>query len=134
MYRFSVKVACMAQTNSVFHFSSFKIRSWSFSSVTFAMDINTLPTMIGVVLFGYTSHIFLPNLEGNMKASLKVEVTPIYVLNSYVYSKIRALSRSTITRQSYVYRRSPSDPALVLFVHGSGDCLLGFACLLGSRQ
>ncbi|KAJ1348809.1 Vesicular GABA transporter [Parelaphostrongylus tenuis] len=44
-----------------------KIRSWSFSSVTFALDINTLPTMIGVVVFGYTSHIFLPSLEGNME-------------------------------------------------------------------
>ncbi|KAK6042420.1 transmembrane amino acid transporter protein [Cooperia oncophora] len=44
-----------------------EVRSWSFSSVTFALDINTLPTMIGVVVFGYTSHIFLPNLEGNMK-------------------------------------------------------------------
>ncbi|CAD6188349.1 unnamed protein product [Caenorhabditis auriculariae] len=40
---------------------------WSFSSVTFALNINTLPTMIGVVVFGYTSHIFLPSLEGNMK-------------------------------------------------------------------
>ncbi|VDO45242.1 unnamed protein product [Haemonchus placei] len=45
-----------------------KVRSWSISSVTFALDINTLPTMIGVVVFGYTSHIFLPSLEGNMKA------------------------------------------------------------------
>ncbi|KAE9417451.1 hypothetical protein Angca_006858, partial [Angiostrongylus cantonensis] len=44
-----------------------KISSWSFPSVTFALDINTLPTMIGVVVFGYTSHIFLPSLEGNMK-------------------------------------------------------------------
>ncbi|WKY02908.1 hypothetical protein Q1695_016309 [Nippostrongylus brasiliensis] len=44
-----------------------EIRSWSLSSVTFALDINTLPTMIGVVVFGYTSHIFLPSLEGNMK-------------------------------------------------------------------
>ncbi|KAK5982779.1 Vesicular inhibitory amino acid transporter [Trichostrongylus colubriformis] len=44
-----------------------EIRSWSLSSVTFGLDINTLPTMIGVVVFGYTSHIFLPSLEGNMK-------------------------------------------------------------------
>ncbi|EYC06693.1 hypothetical protein Y032_0074g839 [Ancylostoma ceylanicum] len=44
-----------------------EVRSWSFSSVTFGLDIYTLPTMIGVVVFGYTSHIFLPSLEGNMK-------------------------------------------------------------------
>ncbi|KIH64754.1 hypothetical protein ANCDUO_04936 [Ancylostoma duodenale] len=47
-----------------------EIRSWSFSSVTFGLDIYTLPTMIGVVVFGYTSHIFLPSLEGNMKVKL----------------------------------------------------------------
>ncbi|CAB3402698.1 unnamed protein product [Caenorhabditis bovis] len=40
---------------------------WSLSSVTFSLNINTLPTIIGMVVFGYTSHIFLPNLEGNMK-------------------------------------------------------------------
>ncbi|VDL68433.1 unnamed protein product [Nippostrongylus brasiliensis] len=44
-----------------------EIRSWSLSSVTFALNINTLPTTIGVVVFGYTSHILLPSLEGNMK-------------------------------------------------------------------
>ncbi|RCN46470.1 transmembrane amino acid transporter protein [Ancylostoma caninum] len=44
-----------------------EVRSWAFSSVTFGLDIYTLPTMIGVVVFGYTSHIFLPSLEGNMK-------------------------------------------------------------------
>ncbi|CAI4232370.1 unnamed protein product [Auanema sp. JU1783] len=44
-----------------------QIGSWSLSSVTFALNINTFPTMIGVVVFGYTSHIFLPSLEGNMQ-------------------------------------------------------------------
>ncbi|VDL67590.1 unnamed protein product [Nippostrongylus brasiliensis] len=37
------------------------------STGDFALNINTLPTMIGVVVLGYTSHIFLPSLEGNMK-------------------------------------------------------------------
>ncbi|GMS88984.1 hypothetical protein PENTCL1PPCAC_11159 [Pristionchus entomophagus] len=44
-----------------------QISSWSLSSVTFGLDFYTLPTMIGVVVFGYTSHIFLPSLEGNMQ-------------------------------------------------------------------
>lgn len=44
-----------------------EIRNWSLGSVTFRLDIQTLPTMIGVVVFGYTSHIFLPSLEGSMQ-------------------------------------------------------------------
>ncbi|EGT33656.1 hypothetical protein CAEBREN_17810 [Caenorhabditis brenneri] len=43
------------------------VSQWSFSSITFSLNINTLPTIVGMVVFGYTSHIFLPNLEGNMK-------------------------------------------------------------------
>uniref|UniRef100_A0A8R1DWG5 Aa_trans domain-containing protein n=2 Tax=Caenorhabditis japonica TaxID=281687 RepID=A0A8R1DWG5_CAEJA len=42
------------------------VSEWQFSSITFSLRINTLPTIIGMVVFGYTSHIFLPNLEGNM--------------------------------------------------------------------
>uniref|UniRef100_A0A0N5BIC7 Aa_trans domain-containing protein n=1 Tax=Strongyloides papillosus TaxID=174720 RepID=A0A0N5BIC7_STREA len=40
--------------------------TWDFSSVTFFPRIRSMPTMIGVVVFGYTSHIFLPSLEGSM--------------------------------------------------------------------
>uniref|UniRef100_A0A0N4ZMP1 Aa_trans domain-containing protein n=1 Tax=Parastrongyloides trichosuri TaxID=131310 RepID=A0A0N4ZMP1_PARTI len=40
--------------------------SWNFSSLTFFPRIRSMPTMIGVVVFGYTSHIFLPSLEGSM--------------------------------------------------------------------
>lgn len=46
---------------------NFKMASWSLSSVRLTFNISTLPTMIGVVVFGYTSHIFLPSLEGSMK-------------------------------------------------------------------
>uniref|UniRef100_A0AC35TFI7 Aa_trans domain-containing protein n=1 Tax=Rhabditophanes sp. KR3021 TaxID=114890 RepID=A0AC35TFI7_9BILA len=41
--------------------------SWQFSSVTVLPKIKSMPTMIGVVVFGYTSHIFLPALEGSME-------------------------------------------------------------------
>uniref|UniRef100_A0A0K0DTJ6 Aa_trans domain-containing protein n=1 Tax=Strongyloides stercoralis TaxID=6248 RepID=A0A0K0DTJ6_STRER len=40
--------------------------TWNFSNVTFFPRIRSMPTMIGVVVFGYTSHIFLPSLENSM--------------------------------------------------------------------
>uniref|UniRef100_A0A0M3IFW8 Aa_trans domain-containing protein n=1 Tax=Ascaris lumbricoides TaxID=6252 RepID=A0A0M3IFW8_ASCLU len=41
--------------------------NWVWNEVPFALDIRTMPTMIGVVVFGYTSHIFLPSLEASMR-------------------------------------------------------------------
>ncbi|KAM3724143.1 Vesicular GABA transporter [Dirofilaria immitis] len=35
--------------------------------IPFTFDIRTMPTVIGVVVFGYTSHIFLPSLEASME-------------------------------------------------------------------
>ncbi|VDK25826.1 unnamed protein product [Anisakis simplex] len=46
-----------------------KISEWVWGEVPIALDIRTLPTMIGVVVFGYTSHIFLPSLEASMQVS-----------------------------------------------------------------
>jgi vesicular inhibitory amino acid transporter len=43
-----------------------QIGRWAWGSVRITFDINTFPTVIGVVVFGYTSHIFLPALEGSM--------------------------------------------------------------------
>uniref|UniRef100_A0A915L617 Vesicular inhibitory amino acid transporter n=1 Tax=Romanomermis culicivorax TaxID=13658 RepID=A0A915L617_ROMCU len=44
----------------------FRIGSWSWSSVKFTVNIDTFPTVLGIVVFSYTSHIFLPTLEGSM--------------------------------------------------------------------
>uniref|UniRef100_A0A915MMD0 Amino acid transporter transmembrane domain-containing protein n=1 Tax=Meloidogyne javanica TaxID=6303 RepID=A0A915MMD0_MELJA len=41
--------------------------SWRFSSLVLIPDFRLFPTIIGVVVFGYTSHIFLPSLEGSMQ-------------------------------------------------------------------
>ncbi|VDM10078.1 unnamed protein product [Wuchereria bancrofti] len=41
------------------------------NKVPFTFDIRTMPTVIGVVVFGYTSHIFLPSLEGSMEDPTK---------------------------------------------------------------
>lgn len=42
------------------------IGQWGFSEVTFALDFETFPISLGIIVFSYTSHIFLPTLEGNM--------------------------------------------------------------------
>lgn len=43
-----------------------QIGRWAWGSVRITIDINTFPTVMGVVVFSYTSHIFLPTLEGSM--------------------------------------------------------------------
>lgn len=35
--------------------------------MTFRLDFQTFPITVGIVVFSYTSHIFLPSLEGNME-------------------------------------------------------------------
>ncbi|CAG0906566.1 unnamed protein product, partial [Cyprideis torosa] len=43
------------------------IGSWGWSKVQFSIDIYTFPISLGIIVFSYTSQIFLPTLEGNMK-------------------------------------------------------------------
>ena len=39
---------------------------WGFTQVSFGIDILSFPIALGVIVFSYTSQIFLPTLEGNM--------------------------------------------------------------------
>ena len=39
---------------------------WGFTQVQFGIDILSFPIALGVIVFSYTSQIFLPTLEGNM--------------------------------------------------------------------
>uniref|UniRef100_A0A915D3W5 Amino acid transporter transmembrane domain-containing protein n=1 Tax=Ditylenchus dipsaci TaxID=166011 RepID=A0A915D3W5_9BILA len=41
--------------------------NWSLGSVAIIPNMRLLPTVLGVVVFGYTSHIFLPSLENSMQ-------------------------------------------------------------------
>lgn len=43
-----------------------KASSWYWSAVQFRIDIWTFPISLGIVVFSYTSQIFLPTLEGNL--------------------------------------------------------------------
>lgn len=43
-----------------------RIHTWGFSKVTLGIDILSFPIALGVIVFSYTSQIFLPTLEGNM--------------------------------------------------------------------
>lgn len=40
--------------------------NWAFSKVTLTVDILSFPIALGVIVFSYTSQIFLPSLEENM--------------------------------------------------------------------
>ena len=43
-----------------------RINDWGWSKVTLTIDILSFPIALGVIVFSYTSQIFLPTLEGNM--------------------------------------------------------------------
>ena len=42
------------------------IGSWHWSQVKLVVDVKRFPVSMGIVIFSYTSHIFLPSLEGDM--------------------------------------------------------------------
>ncbi|KAH9423544.1 hypothetical protein DERP_003825 [Dermatophagoides pteronyssinus] len=44
-----------------------QIGDWQWSKVTLRLDMGTFPITLGIVVFSYTSQIFLPTLEGNMQ-------------------------------------------------------------------
>jgi len=50
----------------IFGYCFLQIGSWYWSKVTFSLDLRTFPITVGIVVFSYTSQIFLPTLEGNM--------------------------------------------------------------------
>ena len=51
----------------------FRIKEWGWSKVTFGIDVLSFPIALGVIVFSYTSQIFLPSLEGNMIDPSKFE-------------------------------------------------------------
>ena len=44
----------------------YRIHTWAFSKVTLSIDILSFPIALGVIVFSYTSQIFVCTLEGNM--------------------------------------------------------------------
>ena len=42
------------------------IGTWGWTKVSLGIDILSFPIALGVIVFSYTSQIFLPTLEGNM--------------------------------------------------------------------
>lgn len=43
-----------------------EISDWGWSKVKWTIDMETFPISLGVIVFSYTSQIFLPTLEGNL--------------------------------------------------------------------
>ncbi|CAK8684571.1 unnamed protein product [Clavelina lepadiformis] len=44
-----------------------KIENWAWESLNFSVDPKEFPISVGVIVFSYTSQIFLPSLEGSME-------------------------------------------------------------------
>ncbi|XP_077582733.1 vesicular inhibitory amino acid transporter [Stigmatopora nigra] len=44
-----------------------RARLWAWDKVKFYIDVKKFPISIGIIVFSYTSQIFLPSLEGNMQ-------------------------------------------------------------------
>lgn len=44
-----------------------EISEWGWSKVKWTIDMENFPISLGVIVFSYTSQIFLPTLEGNME-------------------------------------------------------------------
>lgn len=43
------------------------VTTWAWNKVQLRIDIYTFPISMGIVVFSYTSHIFLPTLEGSLQ-------------------------------------------------------------------
>lgn len=44
-----------------------QIFDWHYSEMSFHLNTQTFPVTMGIVTFSYTSQIFLPTLEGNLR-------------------------------------------------------------------
>lgn len=51
----------------IFAYCFVQVGDWYWDKVSFKIDAATFPICLGIVVFSYTSQIFLPSLEGNMK-------------------------------------------------------------------
>ncbi len=47
-------------------YCAMRFDTWDLSKVTFKLDIYSFPISLGIIVFSYTSQIFLPTLEANM--------------------------------------------------------------------
>lgn len=57
----------------MFAYCFLHIKEWHFNEMTFRADPATFPICLGIVVFSYTSQIFLPSLEGNMNEPHKFD-------------------------------------------------------------
>lgn len=57
----------------IFAYCFMQVGDWHWDKVTFSIDAATFPVCLGIVVFSYTSQIFLPSLEGNMQEPSKFD-------------------------------------------------------------
>ncbi|ESO11116.1 hypothetical protein HELRODRAFT_183498 [Helobdella robusta] len=66
-----------------------QVQHWKFDVVQLEVDINTLPMSLGIVMFSYTSQMFLPSLEGSMKDRKKFR--PMMAWSHFVAAVFKSL-------------------------------------------
>lgn len=81
-----------------------KASEWRFSDVQIEIDIWTFPISLGIIVFSYTSQIFLPTLEGNLinrkKFSCMMHATHVAAaIFKAVFSYIGFLTWGTATQE-----------------------------------
>jgi vesicular inhibitory amino acid transporter len=50
-----------------------KIHTWDFRKIQISINIWSFPISLGIIVFSYTSQIFLPTMEGSMEDRTKFD-------------------------------------------------------------
>lgn len=66
MLSFWCTMAHLAINAIIMAYCLLEISEWGWSRVRWSIDMGKFPISLGVIVFSYTSQIFLPTLEGNM--------------------------------------------------------------------
>ncbi|CAF0948778.1 unnamed protein product [Brachionus calyciflorus] len=66
-----------------------RIAEWDFSKIETKLNICSYPISLGIIVFGYTSQIFLPTMEGNMVDRTKFD--PMLYITHLVAAIFKAL-------------------------------------------
>ena len=68
-----------------------QIKTWQWDQIRFNYSAQEFPVSIGVVVFSYTSQLFLPSLEGDMENRSQFKVNSGLILHSAALPLIYAL-------------------------------------------